>query len=79
MLVNFIKFIEVIIEFGVKYDVEGVVGILNIIIVGVGMEGYMVILNGGVSNMCVYGGGYGMVQLGKFIVIGNYFYNYQGF
>ena len=37
-------------------------GILNIITVGAGMEGYTVTLNGGASNTRVYGDGYGTVQ-----------------
>lgn len=77
MPANSIKSIEVITEPGAKYDAEGVAGILNIITVGAGMEGYTVTLNGGASNMRVYGGGYGTVQSGKFTVTGNYSYNYQ--
>lgn len=78
MPANSIKSIEVITEPGAKYDAEGVAGILNIITVGGGMEGYTVTLNGGASNTRVYGGGYGTVQAGKFTVTGNYSYNYQG-
>jgi hypothetical protein len=78
MPANSIKSIEVITEPGAKYDAEGVAGILNIITIGAGMEGYTVTLNGGASNMRVYGGGYGTVQSGKFTVTGNYSYNYQG-
>lgn len=63
MPANSIKSIEVITEPGAKYDAEGVAGILNIITIGAGMEGYTVTLNGGASNMRVYGGGYGTVQL----------------
>ena len=72
MPANSIKSIEVITEPGAKYDAEGVAGILNIITIGAGMEGYTVTLNGGASNMRVYGGGYGTVQSGKFTVTGNY-------
>lgn len=57
MPANSIKSIEVITEPGAKYDAEGVAGILNIITIGAGMEGYTVTLNGGASNMRVYGGG----------------------
>lgn len=78
MPANSIKSIEVITEPGAKYDAEGVGGILNIITVGGGMEGYTVTLNAGASNTRLYGGGYGTVQAGKFTVTGNYFYNYQG-
>ena len=78
MPANSIKSIEVITEPGAKYDAEGVAGILNIITIGAGMEGYTVTLNGGASNTRVYGGGYGTVQSGKFTVTGNYSYNYQG-
>lgn len=58
MPANSIKSIEVITEPGAKYDAEGVAGILNIITIGAGMEGYTVTLNGGASNTRVYGGGY---------------------
>lgn len=78
MPANSIKSIEVITEPGAKYDAEGVGGILNIITVGGGMEGYTVTLNAGASNTRLYGGGYGTVQAGKFTVTGNYSYNYQG-
>lgn len=78
MPANSIKSIEVITEPGAKYDAEGVAGILNIITVGSGMEGYTVTLNAGASNTRVYGGGYGTVQAGKFTVTGNYSYNHQG-
>lgn len=47
MPANSIKSIEVITEPGAKYDAEGVAGILNIITIGAGMEGYTVTLNGG--------------------------------
>lgn len=54
MPANSIKSIEVITEPGAKYDAEGVAGILNIITIGAGMEGYTVTLNGGASNTCVW-------------------------
>lgn len=74
---NSVKRIEVITDPGAKYDAEGVGGILNIITVGGGMEGYTVTLNGGVNNRGANASGYGTVQLGKFTVTGNYSYNYN--
>lgn len=77
MLVNIIKYIEVIIFLGVKYDVEGVGGILNIVIVGGGFEGYIVIFCVSGSNCGVGVGGYVIIKFGKLIIIGNYNYNYD--
>ncbi|MBQ8520892.1 MAG: TonB-dependent receptor, partial [Bacteroides sp.] len=74
---NSVKSIEVITEPGAKYDAEGIGGILNIITVGGGMEGYTVTLNGGVSDMGASAGAWGTVQVGKFTVTGNYSYGYQ--
>ena len=50
MPANSIKKIEVITDPGPKYDAEGVGGILNIVTIGGGIEGYTLTLNGNVSN-----------------------------
>lgn len=72
-----IKSIEVITEPGAKYDAEGVGGILNIITVGTQMEGYNVTLGTKIHNKGVGLNGYGTVQVGKFMLSGNYSYNYN--
>lgn len=73
---NSVKSIEVITDPGAKYDAEGIGGILNIITVGgSGMEGYTATLNGGVNNTGFDAGAYATVQLGKFMLTGNYSYN----
>lgn len=73
---NSVKSIEVITDPGAKYDAEGIGGILNIITVGGGMQGYTVSLNAGVNNRGANAGAYGTVQVGKFTVTGNYSYNH---
>ena len=50
MPANSIKHIEVITNPGSKYDAEGVGGILNIVTIGSGLEGYTVTVSGNVSN-----------------------------
>ena len=72
-----VKSIEVITDPGAKYDAEGVGGILNIVTDGVKMQGYnlSVGLNG--NNRGPSGYFYGTAQLGKFMVSGNYAYNYM--
>lgn len=77
MPANSIKYIEVITDPGAKYDAEGVGGILNIVTLGGGFEGYTVTLSGNVSNTGVGGSAYGTVQKGKLTVTGNYAYNYN--
>lgn len=74
---NSVKSIEVITEPGAKYDAEGIGGILNIITVGGGMQGYTVTLNGGVSNRGANASAFGTVQVGKFTVTGNYSFNHN--
>ena len=74
---NSVKSIEVITDPGAKYDAEGIGGILNIITVGGGMQGYTVSLNAGVNTQGANAGAYGTVQVGKFTVTGNYSYNYN--
>lgn len=71
-----IKKIEVITNPGPKYDAEGVGGILNIVTVGKGIEGYTVTTNAGVSNTDVDAGMYATVKQGKLTVSGTYSYNY---
>lgn len=71
-----IKKVEVITNPGPKYYAEGVGGILNIVTVGKGIEGYTVTTNGGVSNADVDAGMYATVKQGKLTVSGTYSYNY---
>lgn len=74
---NSVKSIEVITDPGAKYDAEGIGGILNIITVGGGMQGYTATLNAGASNTGMNAGAYGTVQIGKFTVTGNYSFNHN--
>ena len=74
---NSVKSIEVITDPGAKYDAEGIGGILNIITIGSGMQGYTVSLNAGVNNRGANAGAYGTVQVGKFTVTGNYSFNHN--
>ena len=77
MPANSIKHIEVITNPGPKYDAEGVGGILNIVTVGSGLEGYTATFSGNVSNMGVGGGLFGTVKSGKLTVSARYNYNYN--
>lgn len=77
MPANSIKKIEVITNPGPKYDVEGVGGILNIITVGKGMEGYTATFSAYASNQGSGGGAFATVQVGKFVVSGNLNYRYD--
>ena len=70
-----IKSIEVITNPGAKYDAEGISGILNIITVGKGMQGYTATFNAGTGTMGSNAGAYATVQSGKFTVTGNYYFN----
>lgn len=74
---NSVKSIEVITDPGAKYDAEGIGGILNIITIGSGMQGYTVTLNAGATNTGMNAGAYGTVQVGKFTVTGNYSFNHN--
>lgn len=76
MPANSIKYIEVITSPGAKYDAEGVGGILNIVTVGGGFEGYTATFRGSVSNNDAGAGGYAMVKQGKLTVSANYNYNH---
>ena len=77
MPANSIKHIEVITNPGPKYDAEGVGGILNIVTVGSGLEGYTATFSGNVSNMGAGGGLFGTVKSGKLTVSARYKYNYN--
>jgi len=78
MPANTIKKIEVITNPGPKYDAEGVGGILNIITVGRGMEGYTLTVGTKVNTSGGVGGNlFGTVQKGKFTMSGRYNYNYR--
>lgn len=78
MPANTIKKIEVITNPGPKYDAEGVGGILNIITVGRGMEGYTLTVGTNVNTSGGVGGNlFGTVQKGKLTVSGRYNYNYR--
>lgn len=71
-----VKNIEVITNPGAKYDAEGTGGIINIITVGKTIDGYTVNVNANYSSISGYGGSlYGITQVGKFSVSGNYGYN----
>ena len=78
MPANTIKKIEVITNPGPKYDAEGVGGILNIITVGRGMEGYTLTVGTNVNTSGGIGGNlFGTVQKGKLTVSGRYNYNHR--
>lgn len=77
MPANSIKHIEVITNPGPKYDAEGVGGILNIVTVGSGLEGYTATFSANVSNRGAGGGAFGTIKSGKLTVSGRYNYNDQ--
>ena len=77
MPANTIKYIEVITSPGAKYDAEGVGGILNIVTVGSGFEGYTATFSGRASNMGLGGGAYATIKQGKLTLTGNYNYSYN--
>lgn len=77
MPANSIKKIEVITNPGPKYDAEGVGGILNIITVGRGFEGYTLTVGANANTQGAVGGNlFGTVKRGKLTVSGNYNYDY---
>ncbi|MDR0893186.1 MAG: TonB-dependent receptor family protein [Mediterranea sp.] len=75
MPANSIKHIEVITNPGPKYDAEGVGGILNIVTVGSGVEGYTATFSANASTTGAGGGLFGTVKSGKLTVSGRYNYN----
>lgn len=77
MPANTIKHIEVITSPGAKYDAEGVGGILNIVTVGGGFEGYTATFRASGSNRGACAGGYATIKSGKLTITGNYNYNYD--
>ena len=62
---------------GAKYDAEGVGGILNIVTVGGGFEGYTATFRASGSNRGAGAGGYATIKSGKLTITGNYNYNYD--
>ncbi len=77
MPANTIKYIEVITSPGAKYDAEGVGGILNIVTVGGGIEGYTATFSGRASNRGLGGGVYATIKKDKFTLSGNYNYSHN--
>lgn len=77
MPANSIKHIEVITNPGPKYAAEGVGGILNIVTVGSGLEGYTATFSANVSNRGAGGGAFGTIKSGKLTVSARYNYNYN--
>lgn len=71
-----VKNIEVITNPGVKYDAEGVGGIINIVTTGGGsIEGYSLDMSASYMKNNGYSGSlYGTTKIGKFSVSGNYGY-----
>ncbi len=77
MPANTIKYIEVITSPGAKYDAEGVGGILNIVTVGSGFDGYTATFRADANNNGVGAGTYAMVKQGKLTVSLNYNYDHN--
>lgn len=77
MPANSIKHIEVITNPGPKYDAEGIGGILNIVTVGSGFEGYTATFSGNVGNTGAGASAYATIKKGKFTMTGRYSYNYD--
>ena len=77
MPANTIKKIEVITNPGPKYDAEGVGGILNIITVDSGFEGYTATISANGRNTGGGGGMFATVKSGKLTVSARYNYNYN--
>lgn len=75
MPANSIKKIEVITNPGPKYDAEGVGGILNIVTVGRGIEGYSLTVSANGNNSGGGGSLFGTLKKGKLTLSGRYNYN----
>ncbi len=75
MPANTIKYIEVITSPGAKYDAEGIGGILNIVTVGSGFEGYTATFSGRASTRGFGGGVYATIKKDKLTLTGNYNYS----
>ncbi|ADV42440.1 outer membrane beta-barrel family protein [Bacteroides helcogenes] len=77
MPANTIKYIEVITSPGAKYDAEGVGGILNIVTVGGGFEGYTASFSGRAGNRGLGASTWATIKQGKLTLTGNYSYSYN--
>ena len=75
MPANTIKHIEVITNPGAKYDAEGIGGILNIVTVGSGFEGYTATFSGRGGNTGGGAGVYATIKKEKLTLTANYNYN----
>ena len=75
MPANIIKQIEVITNPGAKYDAEGIGGILNIVTIGSGFEGYTATFSGNASNTGGGGSAYATIKKGKLTLSGRYSFN----
>ena len=72
-----IRKIEVITNPGPKYDAEGVGGILNIITVGKGLEGYTANFTGWAAKNSYGGSVYSTIKKNKLTMSARYNYNYS--
>ncbi len=72
MPANTVKTIEVITSPGVKYDAEGVGGILNIVTAGLGFEGYMAAFSGRGGNRGGGGSAYATIKQNKLTLSASY-------
>lgn len=75
MPANTIKHIEVITNPGAKYDAEGIGGILNIVTIGRGFEGYTATFSGNGSNSGGGGSAYATIKKNKLTLSGRYGFN----
>ncbi|MEG0456239.1 MAG: TonB-dependent receptor, partial [Bacteroides sp.] len=75
MPANTIKHIEVITNPGAKYDAEGIGGILNIVTIGSGFEGYTATFSGNASNTGGGASAYATIKKGKLTLSGRYSFN----